>query len=615
VLMLAGRLRLPEGELSASAETEHPQNVEARSLSLSKAARRRRGRTSLTLLRFPADRGPRERAAALTLRSGRRRVSLSQSGLEAALQELRTFLREQLAGLDRDAREEIQRFIVAFAVPGLDDPGRFSLGKALHAVREALREPLRERLITKGEPQTLNLELVLELDERSFWLSGWTRDEDGTFTNLSAVSPEGQRVPLDDALRVARRDVEQALGRSPARPTEKQGFIKFFQLPAASPLPEGWILELSDATGAGVEADARETVQDPAEVRERLLVEFGSERPEREEVAARQVRPALTCLQNRLRNSVGIAGVTEYGSVASPELSVVVPLYRRLDFLQHQLLHFSQDPAMLRADLIFVLDSPELAADLAEQAGPLHDLHGVPFRVVTLSDNGGFAIANNLGASLAEGELLVFLNSDVLPVEPGWLEHMRRFYRQTPRIGALGPKLLYEDDSIQHAGMYFERDPASPVWRNQHYFKGLHRSFAEANVTRRVPAVTGACLMIDRALYDELDGFRAIYLKGGYEDSDLCLRLAEAGRENWYQSDVELYHLEAQSYTATERATVTKYNAWLQTQVWAQAIPERMRAHPTERAPESPPPDDVAPPASPVTAGAGPPGDPSSRTP
>src|SRR5439155_6294856 len=168
-----------------------------------------------------------------------------------------------------------------------------------------------------------------------------------------------------------------------------------------------------------------------------------------------------------------------------------------------------------------------LAGPLLELASSLYALHGVPFRIVRLNRNAGFPNANNLGASVARGRLLLLLNSDVLPDRPGWLETMASFYDATPDIGALGPKLLFEDDTLQHAGMYFEPDPNSPLWTNQHYFKGLHRTFPAANVTRPVAGVTGACFMIESALFHELGGFRDIYIRGGYEYSDLCLRLLQ----------------------------------------------------------------------------------------
>ena len=224
---------------------------------------------------------------------------------------------------------------------------------------------------------------------------------------------------------------------------------------------------------------------------------------------------------------------------------MVVTLYGRIDFLHHQVLHFAQDPGMREAELIYVLDSPELSEPLHHLASQIHALHGFPFRVAKLSRNAGFPVANILGTALARGRLLLLLNSDVLPDRPGWLEQMVSFYDSQPDIGALGPKLLFEDDSIQHAGVYFEREADSGLWGNLHYFKGLHRDFPAASVTRPVPALTGACLMVDRALYEEVGGLRHEYiLQGGYEDSDLCLRLIDRGRRNWYLADAELYHLE-----------------------------------------------------------------------
>jgi GT2 family glycosyltransferase len=191
---------------------------------------------------------------------------------------------------------------------------------------------------------------------------------------------------------------------------------------------------------------------------------------------------------------------------------------------------------------------------------------------VTLKRNAGYSAANNVGVSLARGRLLLLLNSDVLPDQPGWLGVMAAFYDVTPGIGALGPKLLYEDDSLQHAGMYFSLLASAGVWENRHYFKGLHRSLAAANVPRPVPAVTGACLMIDSALYKEVGGLRGTYVQGDHEDSDLCLRLIEAGYENWYLPTAELYHLEGQSYPGALRQLTSQYNAWLHTQLWNEHI-------------------------------------------
>ena len=245
---------------------------------------------------------------------------------------------------------------------------------------------------------------------------------------------------------------------------------------------------------------------------------------------------------------------------------MIVPLYKRIDFVEHQLAHFARDPELAAADLLYVLDSPELADNLLDSAHALSDLHGIsaahrrddPQRRLL-----GREQRRRLGRA---GGRIVLLNSDVMPDRPGWLGKMSAFYDATPDIGALGPKLLYEDDSLQHAGMYFYRDNrGSACGRNHHYFKGMHRSFAAANVARAVPAVTAACMMIDRDLYEQAGGLSHAYVQGGYEDSDLCLRLIELGRENWYMPGAELYHLEAQSYTAERRKPAAAYNMWLHT--------------------------------------------------
>jgi O-antigen biosynthesis protein len=100
--------------------------------------------------------------------------------------------------------------------------------------------------------------------------------------------------------------------------------------------------------------------------------------------------------------------------------------------------------------------------------------------------------------------------------------------------------------------------------------------FPEANVARAVPAVTAACLLVDRQLYERVGGLSGAYVQGDYEDSDFCLRLLDAGRENWYLPDVELYHLEGQSYPDPVRRMNSEFNCWLHTYLWHEQIETAM---------------------------------------
>ena len=263
------------------------------------------------------------------------------------------------------------------------------------------------------------------------------------------------------------------------------------------------------------------------------------------------IHPAITRIQKRVSTPPVVGSLREFGdSPDSPEVSIVVPLYRQIDHLEAQLAEFANDPELFASDLVYVLDSPERAEELLQRAADLHPIYQLPFRVAVLEENVGFAGACNAGADLARSRLLVLLNSDILPDRPGWLATMRDFYDATPNIGALGPKLMYEDDSIQHAGMYYHRLPGSSLWVDAHYYKGMHRSLAPANVARRVPLVSGACLMIDRDLYKRVGGLPTMYVQGDYEDAHFCLNLLGEGVDNWYLPEAELYHLEGQSYTA-----------------------------------------------------------------
>ena len=174
-------------------------------------------------------------------------------------------------------------------------------------------------------------------------------------------------------------------------------------------------------------------------------------------------------MQTRRSQRIHIDIAAEFGEQATkPHVSILVPVYGRLDLLEHQMAQFANDRDLHEAELIYVLDSPELKPDMLKISDGLFQLYRLPFKVLVLSDNGGFAAANNIAASEAKGRLLLLLNSDVLPTQVGWLSKLTEFYQELDGPGALGPKLIYEDNSLQHAGLYFERSAKSGAWTNEH---------------------------------------------------------------------------------------------------------------------------------------------------
>lgn len=485
--------------------------------------------------------------------------------------DLKTLLRRQLAPHSAEDRHRVLADLAAVTA----EHHCPTLGGNLVLAREALRERLPEAQITPQVRRGLFVDSLFAIDERSFYLRGWAWSAAGSWTRLTAVSPEGVRVELAKRTFWHRRpDIEKIYGVQPDEAAEtKPGFLCYFELPSPSVVRDGWMVEAVDGDGEAMESAAPAINADLATIRQALFADLHHERLPEQELRAGQIFPAITKVQERHQRTHKIASVRQFGSPPSaPEVSVIIPLYRRMDFLEHQLAQFVHDPELHAADLIYLLDSPEMAEGMSDQAAALSELYRIPFRFAVMQTNAGFAGVNNMGASLARGRRLLLLNSDILPDQPGWLGRMTRFYDAHPKAGALGAKLLFEDDTLQHAGLFFRRDARTGLWENQHYFKGLDRRLPAANVTRMVPAVSAACLMIDRELYQQLGGLRGTYVQGDYEDSDLCQRLRDAGREIWYLPEVELYHLEGRSYESGDRARNLVLNRWVHTHLWNQQI-------------------------------------------
>ncbi len=499
--------------------------------------------------------------------------------------DLHTLAQDGLAWLAPETRIEVMEFLAAALTEHRGTTNLLRLNKNLFVVRELLRERLPICTIAPNQPQGLHVDAIVAVDETSFYIQGWLRDEEAKITRLTAVSPEGSRVELlGKIFRYPRPDVEQFY-RTIATDhlTVKPGFICYFEIKVPSRLATGWVIEMRNAAEVAVEVPAPSTIRGPITARNTILASLPLAVLPNEPLMADHIHPAISRLQERHREMVGVESVAQHGIPnETSEVSIIIPLYGRIDFVEQQLAQFVHDPEIHQADLIYVLDSPELADNLKEFAAQLFQLYRIPFRVVILKRSVGYSAANNVGVSLAYGRLLLLLNSDVLPDCPGWLGTMVAFYDATPGVGALGPKLLYEDDSLQHAGMYFYLPTSSALaylWQNMHYFKGLHRHLPAANVPRPVPALTGACLMIEKDLYTRVGGLQDQYVQGDHEDSDLCLRLIEAGYENWYLPCAELYHLEGQSYPGPLRGRTALYNRWLHTRLWDERIRAVMRQY------------------------------------
>ena len=145
----------------------------------------------------------------------------------------------------------------------------------------------------------------------------------------------------------------------------------------------------------------------------------------------------------------------------------------------------------------------------------------------------------------AKGEHLILLNNDIEIISSEWIEAMLEF-SQRKDVGAVGAKLYYPDDTIQHAGVTI-----GVLTLAGHNFRHLHKDhpgyMGIESVIQNVSAVTGACLMVKRELYQKIGGLNDKDLKVAFNDIDFCLRLQEEGYLNVYTPYCEAYHHESVS--------------------------------------------------------------------
>jgi GT2 family glycosyltransferase len=170
-----------------------------------------------------------------------------------------------------------------------------------------------------------------------------------------------------------------------------------------------------------------------------------------------------------------------------------------------------------------------------------------------------FSRMNNL-AVRQHGEncpFILFLNNDIEAIQPGWIARLRSLAAR-PEIGAVGPLLMYDDQKVQHGGVIlgFNRsaDHAlkfQDVWIDQDVRRNLGYNCALSSV-RDYAAVTAACLMMRREIFDRIGGFDEDFAIG-FNDTDLCLRIAAAGYRILYDGSTMLYHYESATRADTKQ--------------------------------------------------------------
>jgi len=245
-----------------------------------------------------------------------------------------------------------------------------------------------------------------------------------------------------------------------------------------------------------------------------------------------------------------------------PQCSIIIPTYNGATLTRQCLdtlfIHSGEQSV---SEVIVVDDG---STDMTQQ---LLASYAGRIRVVTHIANTGFAQACNDGAALATGTDLIFLNNDTLPTA-GWLVELLSYAQDHPEAAIVGCKLLFPNNTIQHAGVVIGHD------RNpRHLYAGFPADHPAVNKSRRFQIVTAACMLIRRSVFEALGGFDSTY-RNGHEDVDLCLRARTSNYQVHYCHTSTLYHLESVS---EGRFAHAKANARYYRDRWAEHVqPDEM---------------------------------------
>ncbi|MCI9314264.1 MAG: glycosyltransferase family 2 protein [Lachnospiraceae bacterium] len=167
-------------------------------------------------------------------------------------------------------------------------------------------------------------------------------------------------------------------------------------------------------------------------------------------------------------------------------------------------------------------------------------------KVITYEGEFNYSRINNLGVSEARGEYILLLNNDTQVITLDWIEELL-MYAQRPDVGAVGAKLYYEDRTIQHAGVVLALGQHRTAGHSHYRVSCNNLGYmGRLCYAQNVMAVTGACLMMSRKLFQELGGLDESFAVS-LNDVDLCIRAWKAGRVNVFTPFAELYHYESVS--------------------------------------------------------------------
>ena len=225
---------------------------------------------------------------------------------------------------------------------------------------------------------------------------------------------------------------------------------------------------------------------------------------------------------------------------AQPKVSIIIPTRDKSELLKTCIDSIQNNSSYRNYEILIVNNNsaePETLKYFKKLA------KGKNTRVVDYDGHFNFAAINNFAATKANGDLLLFLNNDTEVISSEWLEAMIE-HAVRPEVGAVGARLLYSNSSVQHAGVII--GIGGVAGHSHKYLPNDHPGyFSRAKAIQNLSAVTAACMMVKKNLFNELGGFNEDHLAVAFNDIDLCLRIRQKELLIIYTPYAELYHHES----------------------------------------------------------------------
>lgn len=246
-----------------------------------------------------------------------------------------------------------------------------------------------------------------------------------------------------------------------------------------------------------------------------------------------------------------------YEIIGEPKISIVIPNKDHTEDLRRCIKSIVEKSTWENYEIIVVENNSETK----EIFSYYEELKNNPqIKVVTYDGEFNYSRINNLGVSQATGDYVLLLNNDTQVITVNWMEELL-MYAQRQDVGAVGGKLYYGDKTIQHAGVVIglgaHRTAGHVHYRQKRENLGYMGRLCYA---QNMTAVTGACLMVKKALYEEAGGLDESFAVS-LNDVDFCLKLRSMGYLNVFTPFAELYHFESISRGLDDKgASAERYN-------------------------------------------------------